>query len=232
MYKSKKIVAIITARGGSKRIPRKNIKPLAGKPLIAYAIRAALDSNYVDRVVVSTDDKTIANVSKKYGAEVPFIRPAHLSTDKARSADTLVHAVACLEGQEHYKPDIVILIQPTSPLVLPEDIDGALEKMFQAGAGSCFSICEISQRPEWMYRINKNKPVLFLKDRSGADKRNQDLPKLYVINGAINIVQRDVLMKKNKIVDGKNSVFIMPRERSVDIDEEADFKMAEALLRQ
>ncbi len=229
MYKEKKIITIIPARGGSKGVPRKNIKPLNGKPLISYAIMAAKRSKYVDRVLVSTDDKEIAKISKKYGAEVPFLRPAELATDTAQTKPVLQHVITCLEREEGYKPDVVILIQPTSPSVLSGDIDTAVEKMFKTKTNSCVSVCEISERPEWMYVVKKGMIKLFMKSNIKSTRR-QDLPVIYRLNGAIYVTKKDVLMKKNKIIDEKSSSIIMPKERSFDINTFMDFKIVETLM--
>ncbi|NOY35808.1 MAG: acylneuraminate cytidylyltransferase family protein [bacterium] len=231
MYKNKTILAIIPARGGSKRIPKKNIKPLVGKPLIAYSIDAALQSKYIDRVIVSTDDKEIARVAAKRKAEIPFLRPKKLSGGKATTVSALQHAVRFLEEQENYKADIVVLIQPTTPLILSKDIDDAIKKLIRTRSNSCVSLCEISERPEWMYQIKKNKAVPFIKTKNSA-KRTQDLPKTLRLNGGVYATRKDTLMKKNKIVDGGNlSAIIMPRERSIDIDEPIDFLIAEAMIK-
>ncbi len=231
MIKNKKIIAIIPARGGSKRVPRKNIKPLAGKPLIFYAINAALKSKYLDRVIVSTDDRKIAKVAEKFGAEIPFLRPKELATDRAKSIDVLKHAVRFLEEKENYKADIIVLVQPTTPLVLPEDIDKTIEKLIKARANSCVTMAEIGERPEWMYKIGKNGKAKLFWEQKIQKTRSQDLPKIFRLNGAVYAVKRDVLMKKNKILDNKNlTAIIMPRDRSIDIDEPVDFKIAEAIF--
>lgn len=231
MYKTKKIVCIIPARSGSKRLPGKNVKKIGGKPMIAHAILAAKGSKYVDRVIVSTDDVEIAKVARKYGAEVPFIRPAELASDTAPTLLVLQHAIAHIENQDKFKPDLIVLIQPTNPLVKSEDIDGTIEKIIAAKTNSCFTVCEIHQRPEWMYLLDNKKPKLFLASASKT-KRSQDLPKLAIINGAVYVTRYDTLMKKNLIRDNSNtSIYLMPKERSVDIDDHLDFKIAEALIK-
>lgn len=230
MYKNKKIIAVIPARGGSKRIPRKNIKLLAGKPLIVYAIETALKSSYLDRVIVSTEDKEIAGVAKKYGAEIPFMRPMELATDTATSLSVLQHAVRFLEKNENYKPDLIVLIQPTSPLILPEDIDKTIEQAVESNSNSCTTLCEIKERPEWMYLIGKNRTRIFLKQKI-QKARIQDLPKIFRLNGAVYVIKRDILMRKNKILDNANlAAVIMPKERSIDIDEPIDFEITEFLM--
>ena len=232
MYKNNKILCIIPARGGSKRLPGKNIKKIGGKPMIAHAILAVKKSKYIDKVIVSTDDLIIARVAKKYDAEVPFIRPAELASDTAMTLPVLQHAVAYLEKRSKFKPDLVVLIQPTNPLVKSEDIDGTIEKMVVTKTNSCFTVSEISQRLEWMYKIGNRKAKLFLKEEKGLTKRSQELPRLAIINGSVYVMRYDTLMKKNLIRDNANtSIYLMPKERSVDIDDHFDFKVAEALMK-
>lgn len=232
-YKNKQILVIIPARGGSKRLPGKNIKKIGGKPMIAYAIEAAKKSKYVDRVVVSTDDPAIAKVARKYSAEVPFIRPAELASDTATTLPVLQHAVAYIERQDDFKPDLVVLIQPTNPLVKSEDIDGTIEKMILTKTNSCFTVSEISQRPEWMYRMDTNHAKLFLNEDKGPTKRSQDLPRLAIINGTVYVTKYDTLMKKGLIRDDINtSIYLMPKERSIDIDNMFDFELAKFLIKQ
>lgn len=230
MYKNNKILVVIPARGGSKRLPRKNIKKIGGKPMIAHAILAAKKSKYIDRIIVSTDDLAIAKVARKYGAEVPFIRPVELASDTATALPVLQHAVAYIEKRDKFKPGLIVLIQSTSPLVQSGDIDGAIEKIIATKTNSCFTVSVISQRPEWMYYLEDKKPKLFLTN-ANLNIRSQDLPKLGIINGAIYVMKYDTLMKKNKIQDDNTSIYIMPKERSVDIDDLVDFKTAEALMK-
>lgn len=231
MPKKLNIVAIIPARGGSKRLPRKNIKVLSGKPMIAYSIEAARKSQLIDRVIVSTDDKEIAEIAKKYGAEIPFIRPNDLATDSASTIDVLKHAITFLESHSHDKIDLIVLLQPTSPLITESDIDNAINKIIQTNTTSCVSMCPISERPEWMYSIKNEKPKPF-GEKHDIILLTQDLPKLYKINGAIYVSHRDVIMKQNLILDEKNlSAIVMPRERSIDIDTMTDFLIAETLFK-
>lgn len=226
MYKDKHVLAIIPARGGSKRLPGKNIKQLGGKPLISYAITAALESAYVDTVMVTTDDAAIAAVAKACGAEVPFMRPAELASDTAPTLPVMQHAVHFYEAQgKHF--DVIVLIQPTVPGVLSQDVDAAITKLFATGANSCVTICEIIDRPEWMYRINGERMTPYVET---AATRSQDMPELYRLNGAVYVTQRGVLMEKGKIYDNNDCTYVvMPRERSTDIDTELDFVIAETL---
>jgi len=230
-YKTKKILVIIPARGDSKRLLGKNIKKIGGKPLISYAIEAAKKSGIVDHVVVSTDDRKIARISKRYGAEVPFLRPTELAKDTSPTLPVLQHAVRFYENNKNFKPDIVVLIQPTSPLVKSEDVNGTVEKMVSAKVNSCFSGTEISQRPEWMYRMNSMKPELFIKSDETL-KRSQELPRLAIINGSVYSMKYKTLMNDNLVRDPRSiSIYIMPKERSADIDDLFDFEFAEFLLK-
>lgn len=229
MVKGRKVLIVVPARGGSRRLPNKNLLPLHGKPLLAHALGAALASRHRDRVIVSTDSPKIARTARKYGADVPFLRPAALATDLAPLVPTLQHAARyCIGAGFH--PDIVVKVSPTSPLVLPEDIDEAIETLLRTRTTSCFSACAISERPEWMYGIRRGRPFLFLGKEEALRTRSQDLPELYRTNGAVGVVTTDVLMKQNRLYGDRPSMFIMPRERSIDIDERIDFTFAEALL--
>lgn len=213
-------------------MPGKNIKKIGGKPMIAHAISAARGSKYIDRVIVSTDDKNIIRVAKKYGAEVPFVRPAELASDTATTISVLKHAVDFYQKKLKFKPDLIILIQPTNPLVKSEDINGTIEKIISTHTNSCFTVSEINQRPEWMYHIGDKKPKLFLSHGNPETKRSQDLPKLAIINGAVYATKYNTLMKRSLISDPKNTgIYLMPKERSVDIDDYFDFKIAKALMK-
>ncbi len=230
MYREQKILCIITARGGSKRLPGKNVKPLLGKPLIGYAITAAQSSKYIDRVVVSTDDESIAAVARSFGAEVPFMRPPELAEDSSPVIPSLQHAVTFVEEQgDRY--DLIVLIQPTVPGVLAQDADATIEKIYEAGTNSAITVCEIVDRPEWMYRMDDGGILSPFKEV--ATTRSQDMEPLYRVNGAVYAVLRDVLMEQNKLIDKADcAAVIMPRERSADIDTAADFVVAESFLRQ
>lgn len=231
-YKDKIVLAIITARGGSKRLPGKSIKLLNGKPMIAYAIEAANKSKYIDRLIVTTDDSKIANISKEFGAEVPFVRPPELSNDSASSLSVLQHAVNWMEVKENYKPNIVVLIQPTSPFVLSDDVDKTIEKMINNDSDSCFSVCEIKERPEWMFYLDGDRARAYVK-KVPETARSQDFSPLFITNGAVYTMKTDILMKRNMIRNRKNSsAHIMPVNRSVDIDTLIDFKLAESLMKE
>jgi CMP-N,N'-diacetyllegionaminic acid synthase len=224
------ILAIIPARGGSRGIPRKNVRLLCGKPLIAYTIEAALSSKLIDRVVVSTEDEEIAEVSKKYGAEV-ISRPPELGQDDTPSLPVYQHAIRHLEKAEDYRPEIIVILQPTSPLRLVEDIDRAIAEFLKRKYDSIVSICEVEHPPHWMYTLARNRLKPVIKDGESVTRR-QDAPKMYRLNGAVYVTSREVIMKENRLIGRDTGAHIMPLERSIDIDTELDFKLADLLMRQ
>ena len=227
MKESKKILAIIPARGGSKGIPRKNIRVLAGKPLIAYSIEAALKSKYINKVVVSTDDKEIAEVAKKYGAEV-IKRPKELARDESPTIDAIFHVLDSLKD-ENYIPDMIILLQPTSPLRSIDDIDNAIGLFLN---NDCEAVVGVREDIHlyWSFKIERSylKPVF---DKKYLKMGRQELPKLYLPNGAIFISTPTILRKYNGFYCNKTLPYIMPVERSIDIDDEKDFIFAEILIK-
>jgi N-acylneuraminate cytidylyltransferase/CMP-N,N'-diacetyllegionaminic acid synthase len=229
MDQNQSIMALIPARGGSKGLPRKNILPLAGKPLIAWTIEAALQSNLCDKVIVSTDDEEIAAVARQYGAEVPFLRPPELATDNAKTIDVILHAINHQLSQNR-SFDFLLLLQPTSPLRNAGDIRSAAELLFQKKTAAVVSICESEHPPLWMNTIG---PDLCLKDFLKPELQNQNrqqLAKFYRLNGAIYLAKQDFLVRERSFFGENTYAYIMEPERSVDIDRELDFKFAEFLI--
>ena len=228
MYKDKKFIAIIPARGGSKGIKNKNIVLLRGKPLIAYTIEAAKESRIFDEILVSTDSTEIARVATKYGANVPFMRPTELSTDSASSIDVIVHTLSYfIENGTNF--DYFVLLQPTSPLRTSSDIINAAQLAFEKDANSVVSVCEMEHSPLWCNVLPLDLSLSnFLKKE--WDKPRQELPTYYRINGAIYIAKVDYFLRTRDFYGEKSFAYIMPRERSVDIDELIDLKLAEVLL--
>jgi CMP-N-acetylneuraminic acid synthetase len=220
-------VAIIPARGGSKGIKRKNTKSLAGSPLIAYTIEASLKSNSIDRTIVSTEDKEIAKIAEKYGAEV-IKRPKKLAKDKTPTIDVIFHVLNFLD-KKGYNSDIVILLQPTSPLRTTEDIIKAIEIFLKNDCESVVSVCK-KKNIFWSFEVVKGylKPIC---DRDYLKKRRQDLNHVYTPNGAIYISTPQNLRKYRSFYSSKIIPYVMPVERSIDIDNEIDFMLAELLLK-
>ena len=232
MYKGKNILGLIPARSGSKGLPRKNIKPLLGKPLIARTIEQALVSKYLNRVVVSTDDKEIAEISIKYGAEVPFVRPKELAEDDAKGIDVVLHAIDWFkEDDKQKKYDLIMLLQPTSPLRTTEDIDKAIELLFLKKAKAIVSVCEVDHHPLWANTLPKDGCMKDFIRQEIMNKNRQELPKFYRLNGAIYLAYCNYIKEQESFFGEKTFAYIMPRERSIDIDDEIDFKLAQILIK-
>jgi|WetSurMetagenome_2_1015567.scaffolds.fasta_scaffold26253_4 CMP-N,N'-diacetyllegionaminic acid synthase len=225
----RKILGVITARGGSKGLPRKNVLELNGKPLIAWTIDSAKRSKYLDKVVVSTEDKEIARISRKFNAEV-IDRPKELATDAATSIDVIKHAISFLDKSEKYKPEIVVILQPTSPLRDESEIDAAIKKLIETGADSVISVSEYETSPFLAYTLDSAGRMDLLIKSGYNSSRRQDIPKAYKPNGAVYALRTDTLMKENRIVGNDTRALIMPKDRSVDIDDATDYKLAELLL--
>lgn len=224
------ILGIIPARGGSKGLPGKNIRLLGDKPLIAHTIEEAKKSNYLSRVLVTTDDKDIQKVALDYKAEVPFLRPTELARDNTPTIDAVIHCLDFLKRTEGYVPEYICLLQCTTPLKNVEDIDRCIEKCLTTDYDACMSVCEASSSPYWMKTFKEDKLCNFI---SGEDTvlRRQDLPKVYEINGAVYVIRTEVLLAKHSIHVENTTGYIMPQERSIDIDTEIDFLIAEMMLK-
>lgn len=224
------VLAIIPARGGSKRVKDKNIYPLAGKPLIAYSIEQALNSALVTRVVVSTDNAKIKEASLAAGAEV-IDRPEELATDTAPTLGVLQHALNYLKEKEDYVPDYVVLLQPTCPLRIAADIDAGVKLLRDnTDTDTAVSVREAQETPYWMFTI-KNELLEKMIDTTAT--RSQDLPKAYLLNGAVYVFTPQHLLSGKKtlgVLGVKNIPYVMPLERSHDIDTMDDMKKVEVIL--
>jgi N-acylneuraminate cytidylyltransferase len=226
LIEGKTVLAVIPARGGSKGVPRKNVRLLGQKPLITWTIDAAKQSKYIDRLILSSDDEEIISVAETAGCEVPFVRPDDLASDQASGVDVLLHAVEAMGG--HY--DYLILLQPTSPFRLTEDIDGAIKKCVLGAALSCVSVCETAKHPAWMYTVGESDSIVPFLPADADASRRQDLTTVYVLNGAVYVVAVGRFMVSGKlIVPGETIAYRMPAERSQDIDSEFDFSVCELL---
>jgi len=225
MYKNKTFLAIIPARGGSKRLPKKNSLLLNNKPLVAYSIEAGLKSAYIDKVVVSSDDKVILEVSQSFGSEI-IKRPSHLATDTSSTYSAIEHVV---ENLDHF--DYIVLLQPTSPLRNEEDIDKAIRLLDEKQADAVVSVCEVEHSPLWANTLDDSLSMVgFIKD--AGLKRSQDLETHYRLNGAIYIINTTKLLENKRIILKENIfAFKMEREKSIDIDGYIDFNIAEMFLK-
>ncbi len=219
MANQKKLLGLITARGGSKGLPRKNVLQAGGKPLIAWTISAALESRSIDQVILSSDDDEIIQTAQIWGCDVPYKRPAHLASDTATSIDVVLHALDWMPGYEY-----VALLQPTSPMRCGQDIDEAFALIQQHDAPSCVSVCEAEQSPYWMYQFTNDGKLKELLQKPKELTRRQDLPPVYVLNGAIYIAKVDWLRAaKNFVAEGCIG-YPMSKEKSIDIDTLSDFE--------
>jgi CMP-N,N'-diacetyllegionaminic acid synthase len=225
MLNGKKILAVIPARGGSKRVPRKNLRPILGKSLLDRSIEVALQSRYIDRLIVSSEDAEIIEAAKKAGADVPFVRPAEFSQDTSSGMQPVIHAV---ESLPEY--DYVLLLQVTTPLRDVHDIDNALEFCLNQNANFCVSVKEVSESPYWMFKINdENKLVSLLAEK--IPSRSQDLPLVTILNGAVYIANTTSFLKSKTFLTEETLGYKMSREHSLDIDTEADMQSYEHYLK-
>jgi CMP-N-acetylneuraminic acid synthetase len=225
------VLGLIPARGGSKSIPHKNIASLAGRPLLAYTCDAALDSQRLTRVVVSTDDPAIADVARACGVEVPFMRPAELARDDTLALDYIRHALNTLEEEEGYRPQVIVLLQPTSPLRRAEHIDGGVDLLLETGADSVVSVVEVAHQfnPVSVMRIEGGKLVPFL--AGPLISRRQEKPLVYARNGpAVLVMRREVILQKGSIYGDDCRPLVMDAESSLDVDTPLDLELAAFFL--
>jgi len=221
------VLAIIPARGGSKGLPNKNILRLAGKPLIQWTIDAAIKSKYIDRIILSTDNEIIANTCRTYGIENPFMRPVELAQDDSLAIDNYIYTIDRLNDKPNCNIKDFIVLQPTSPLRLTEDIDKAIELFYNKNADSVISYTEENHPIEWhKYLTNDGK---FEKIFEEVSSNRQDNKVSFYPNGSIFIFKYD-LIKQKKYYSADSFAFIMPRKRSIDIDTIDDFEYAEYLM--
>ena len=224
-----KIVAIICARGGSKGVPGKNIRLLCGKPLIVHTIEVAMKCKLIERVIVSTEAPEIAKVARVSGAEVPFLRPKELASDNAPKLPVLKHAIHFLESPLKYVPDIIVDLDPTSPLRTEKDIENCI-RMVEEGADNVFSVTEARRNPYFnMVEIINDKVQLVKKPARPVSGR-QEAPKVYDMNASIYVWKRDALMNNDSIFLERTKVYIMPNW-ALDIDNETDFEFVEFILK-
>jgi len=229
------IVSIIPARGGSKGIPQKNVKLLCGKPLISYVIEQALESHLIDRTIVSTDSKEIAEMARRYGAETPFIRPSNLAEDDTLDLPVFKHAIRWLEENQDYRADIIIHLRPTSPLVKVKHINEAIKKLIKdKNADSIRGVCAPSQNPFKMWKREGKyiKPLInYSKLKEPYNMPRQLLPDTYWQNANIDITRYNTIIKKNSMTGDNILPYIMNKKYSIDLDDMLDLKIAEMLLK-
>ena len=225
MIFGKRVLAVIPARGGSKGLPGKNIRDLAGKPLIAWSIEAAQESNWIDRLVLSSNDDEVIQVARRWGCDVPFVRDENLATDEATTVDVVLDSLRRCPGY-----DWVVVLQPTSPLRTSEDIDECLFECLDQGASVGVSVCELTVSPYWMFSRDGQGYLQTVLPMPKVATRRQDLPPRYQLNGALYVADCAWLKANLEFITPQTYAYVMPQQRSVDIDEEVDFRLAEVLL--
>ncbi len=228
-----RVLGLTLARGGSKSVPRKNIKLIAGVPLIGYTIAEALKSNLITRYIVSTDDKEIQQVAIECGADAPFLRPSEFSTDEASSVAAMQHAVDWVEQQEGVKYDYIVELMCTNPMKSVEDIDASIEKLISTQADSVIAVHQLEDHhPARIKKLVDDKIVDFCIAEIPESRRQDLKPEAYIRSGSIYALKRDYLMVDGKRYGSDNSrPYILPKERAVNIDTEIDFMIAEQFIK-
>ncbi|MFH1618098.1 MAG: acylneuraminate cytidylyltransferase family protein [Candidatus Margulisiibacteriota bacterium] len=222
----KKVLAIIPARGASKGVPKKNLRRLQDKPLLAWTILVAKKSKYINRLILSSDDDEIIRIAKSYNCEVPFVRPLELAKDDTPGIDPIIHALETLEE----KYDFVVLLQVTSPLRIAEDIDQCLEALLLNDAPASVSVTISKENPYWMFVLDRNKRMIPVIQDGKQYFRRQDIPDVYLLNGAVYCSKVEWLLKTRSFICDQTVAYVMPPERSIDIDSENDLLRCEHLL--
>lgn len=226
-----KVLGVITARGGSKSVPRKNVRPLCGKPLLRYAAEAALGARHLSRVVLSTEDEEIAELGRRYGVEVPFMRPVELAGDTTPTLPVLQHAVASLEEADD-RFDAVCLLQPTNPLRRSEHIDQCIEMLERTGADAVVTVLRVppEHNPHWVYVEDGGGFLRLATGESQPIPQRQDLPAAYHREGSVYVTRRDVLMDEDSLYGERLLGYELQAETCVNIDDWDDWKRAEKLM--
>lgn len=222
------VLGLITARGGSQGVPRKNLRKVAGRSLLERAVASGHAAQTLDRVVLSSDDPEIIQAAILLGCDVPFVRPAELATGDARSIDVVRHALQTLP--ERY--DLIALLQPTSPFRTGADIDGAVRLCVDSGAPACVSVCRPDKPPHWTFELADGARMRPLMPDHYLIPRRQELPPAYAVNGAIYVARCDWIVNQPSFVSAETVGYAMPKERSLDIDDEMDLAVAEAMAPQ
>jgi CMP-N,N'-diacetyllegionaminic acid synthase len=211
-------------------VPRKNVRRVAGEPLISWTWTAAKQATGIDRLLVSTDDSEIIGLARAAGVEAPFMRPAHLSSDTASAFSVAEHAMAWMEEREGYQPDVLLWLQPTSPLRTAHDIEAALALHRRNPGSAVVSVCEAEHHPMWTFLMNAEGVLRPLFDEARTVMQRQELPQAYRVNGALYVVPREKLVAQKTLEPEPTLGYLMPQDRSVDVDSEWDLYLADLLL--
>lgn len=230
LHSNSKNLAVIPARSGSKGLPQKNIKLLNDKPMILYTIEAAIESGCFCEIIISTDDNYIASMANEWGVSAPFIRPSHLATDQSLTIDVVKHAIDFFETQNQFF-DSVTILQPTSPLRRAYDIVESMKIFINKDADSVVSVCKAPGSVLFMNTLPYNNSMKDFLDKEVINKRRQDLPEQYFLNGAVYIIKTQIVRENTNFYTNKSYAYLMPRDRSIDVDDIVDFNFCEAILK-
>lgn len=233
MYQNKTFLAIIPARSGSKGLPNKNIKNLCGKPLMAWSIEAGLQSRYIDEVVVSTDSEEYAKIAREYGAQIPFLRPMELSLDTSTTFDSIKHTIDFYKSQLNKTFDYIVLLEPTSPLREVKDIDQAIEMLFlNQNVEAIVGICKTeSQNPAFLINLTHTNIIEGYTNKNFKPIRRQEIEDVYFFEGTIYISKTETLLQKQNFYHHKTMGYIVPKWKSLEVDDEDDFFMIETMMK-
>jgi len=224
-----KILAYIPARAGSKRIPGKNIKNFLDKPLIAYAIKQALNCPIVDRVIVDTDSEKIAKIARRHGAEIPFLRPPELARDDSKTIDTIIYTLDRLEKEQEYTPTHLLILQATSPLRKSQDILNCWKLMQSTNATTVLTVCPTHPQ---LFHMNDKQDIISVNSREDMSTNTQAWPSAYILNGCfVYIVDIPTMRKEKKIITQKTKAIVCPKWRSIDLDTPEEWVMAEVMYK-
>ena len=231
MFKGKRVLGLICARGGSKGVPKKNIRPLGGRPLIGWSIESAKTCDLIDRIVVSTDDEEIARVAEHYGANVPFIRPEELARDNSPEWFVWQHALRKLGRLDNFRPDYLIVLPPTAPFRSHDDIRKSLEVIRERDVDIVISVTEANRNPYFnMVELDSNGFANLVNSPEGKVVRRQDAPEVFDMTTVLYTARTEFILKANGIFEGNVRAIMIPQNRALDIDTEMDFKFAEFLI--
>ncbi|MFH1070336.1 MAG: acylneuraminate cytidylyltransferase family protein [Candidatus Glassbacteria bacterium] len=225
MIDGRRVLAVITARGGSKSLPRKNLRLMAGKSLLAWTVEAAQGSRLINRLVLSSEDPEIIRAAGELGCEAPFVRPRELAGDDVSAVDVVIHAIRELPGY-----DYVLLLQPTTPFRSASDIDNCIELCRREDAPAVISLAPVKKNPFWMFRLDEEGRLQPLIEREWENSQRQDLPEFYVINGGVYVARTDYLLEHGAFIGNRTLGYVMPEDRSLDIDTVEDLSYAEYLV--
>lgn len=228
MKKTKEVLAFIPARSESHRILRKNVRNFQGKPLLAHTIKQAIESPFINRTIVSTESRAIASLASRYGANVPFLRPGRLARSRSNLADAIIYTLQRLKQEEGYKPDYFVVLQTTSPLRLPEDIAACFKLIERTNATTVLTIAPTHPK---FYHLKPNRDLILVNGRESGPWRTQDWPAGYLLNGAVYVVKTAVFLRERIIITKRTKAVVMPKWRSIDLDDAEEWAVAEVLFK-